>query len=115
MQSGENRVVTSAFRFGGYSYQDRVRLCFIQHPNNYRGNVVDKALLDAGYRAYTGEKIDVYFNTAICKHSGNCVRGSAKLFNLKRKPWIIPDEVDVETVVHVIDTCPSGALKYRQK
>jgi uncharacterized Fe-S cluster protein YjdI len=104
-----------AFRFGGDSYQDRVRLCFIQHPNNYRGNVVDKALLDAGYRAYTGEKIDVYFNTAICKHSGNCVRGSAKLFNLKRKPWIIPDEVDVETVVHVIDTCPSGALKYRQK
>jgi uncharacterized Fe-S cluster protein YjdI len=43
------------------------------------------------------------------------VRGSAKLFNLKRKPWIIPDEVDVATVVKVIDTCPSGALKYRQK
>ncbi|MCT9038634.1 (4Fe-4S)-binding protein [Enterobacter cloacae] len=42
-------------------------------------------------------------------------RGSAKLFNLKRKPWIIPDEVDVETVVRVIDTCPSGALQYRQK
>jgi uncharacterized Fe-S cluster protein YjdI len=36
-----------------------------------------------------------------------------KLFNLKRKPWIIPDEVDVATVVRVIDTCPSGALKYR--
>lgn len=33
-----------------------------------RGNVVDKELLDAGYRAYTGEKIDVYFNTAICQH-----------------------------------------------
>jgi len=66
-------------------------------------------------RAYTGEKIDVYFNTAICQHSGNCVRGSAKLFNLKRKPWIIPDEVDVATVVKVIDTCPSGALQYRHK
>lgn len=52
---------------------------------------MDKELLEAGYRAYTGEKIDVYFNTAICQHSGNCVRGSAKLFNLKRKPWIIPD------------------------
>ncbi|MER1497971.1 (4Fe-4S)-binding protein [Enterobacter cloacae] len=37
------------------------------------------------------------------------------MFNLKRKPWIIPDEVDVETVVRVIDTCPSGALQYRQK
>ncbi|KII60424.1 hypothetical protein RF11_03167 [Thelohanellus kitauei] len=60
---------------------------------------MDKELLDAGYRAYTGEKIDVYFNTDICQHSGNCVRGSAKLFNLKRKPWIVPDEVDVATVV----------------
>ncbi|PDO88803.1 (4Fe-4S)-binding protein [Kosakonia sacchari] len=74
---------------------------------------MDKELLDAGYRVYTGEKIDVYFNTAVCQHAGNCVRGSAKLFNLKRKPWIIPDEVDVATVVKVIDTCPSGALKYR--
>ena len=37
---------------------------------------MDKELLEAGYRAYTGEKIDVYFNTAICQHSGNCVRGN---------------------------------------
>ncbi len=35
--------------------------------------------------------------------------------SLKRKPWIMPDEVDVVTVVKVIDTCPSGALKYRHK
>lgn len=41
--------------------------------------------------------------------------GEAQRFNLKRKPWIIPDEVDVATVIKVIDTCPSGALKYRQK
>ncbi|EOZ1180365.1 4Fe-4S mono-cluster protein YjdI, partial [Shigella flexneri] len=27
----------------------------------------------------------------------------------------MPDEVDVATVVKVIDTCPSGALKYRHK
>ena len=76
---------------------------------------MDQALLDEGYRCYTGEKIDVYFNTAICQHSGNCVRGNGKLFNLKRKPWIMPDEVDVVTVDKVIDTCPSGALKYRHK
>lgn len=76
---------------------------------------MDKQLEDAGYRVYTGEKIDVYFNTAICQHSGNCVGGSARLFNLKRKPWIMPDEVDVSTVINVIDTCPSGALQYRRK
>ena len=76
---------------------------------------MDKALTDAGYRCYTGEKIDVYFNTAVCQPSGNCVRGSGKLFNLKRKPWIAPDSVDMHTVQRVIDTCPSGALKYRLK
>ncbi|EEV5968785.1 4Fe-4S mono-cluster protein YjdI, partial [Escherichia coli] len=26
---------------------------------------MNQALLDGGYRCYTGEKIDVYFNTAI--------------------------------------------------
>ncbi len=26
---------------------------------------MDQALLDEGYRCYTGEKIDVYFNTAM--------------------------------------------------
>ncbi len=76
---------------------------------------MDQALLDGGYRCYTGEKNDVYFNTAICQHSGNCVRGNGKLFNLKRKPWIKPDEVDVVPVVKVSDTFPSGALKYRHK
>ena len=51
----------------------------------------------------------------ITTNSGNCVHGNGKLFNLKRKPWIMPDEVDVATVVNIIDTCPSGALKYRHK
>ncbi|MDR9891518.1 (4Fe-4S)-binding protein [Pseudenterobacter timonensis] len=76
---------------------------------------MDNDLLEAGYRLYSGEKIDVYFNTHICQHAGNCVRGSARLFNLKRKPWIAPDEVDAQTVKTIIDTCPSGALKYRPK
>lgn len=40
---------------------------------------MDKDLLDAGYRAYTGEKIDVYFNTGICQHSGNCAAAASCL------------------------------------
>ncbi|WP_058910328.1 (4Fe-4S)-binding protein [Entomohabitans teleogrylli] len=73
---------------------------------------MEKSLADAGYRRYQGEKIDVWFNTAICQHSGNCVRGDSRLFKLSRKPWIMPDNVDPQTVMRVIDTCPSGALKY---
>ncbi len=30
---------------------------------------MDQALLDGGYRCYTGEKIDVYFNTALLNKS----------------------------------------------
>ncbi|WP_088809300.1 MULTISPECIES: (4Fe-4S)-binding protein [Listeria] len=72
----------------------------------------EQELLEKGYRKYDGEKVDVFFNTSICAHSGNCVRGNGELFNLDRKPWILPDNVAPEEVVRVIDTCPSGALKY---
>ncbi len=43
---------------------------------------MDQALLDGGYRCYTGENIDVYFNTAICQHSKSwkkCVGKNEKL------------------------------------
>lgn len=76
---------------------------------------MDQELLDAGYRQYHDKDIDVYFNLSICQHSGNCVRGNSHLFKLDRQPWIMPDSVDVNTVMSVINTCPSGALKYHQK
>jgi uncharacterized Fe-S cluster protein YjdI len=78
-------------------------------------DVMDEQLIDKGFRCYSGDKVDVYFNTAVCQHSGNCVRGNGQLFKLSRKPWIMPNNVDVATVIKVIDTCPSGALIYRVK
>ncbi|VFS93872.1 Uncharacterized conserved protein [Escherichia coli] len=96
-------------------YEDSGAMLIVKTILMREGRSWIRRYLTGGYRCYTGEKIDVYFNTAICQHSGNCVRGNGKLFNLKRKPWIMPDEVDVATVVKVIDTCPSGALKYRHK
>lgn len=30
---------------------------------------MDEELTAAGYRRYSGDKIDVYFNSAICRHS----------------------------------------------
>lgn len=72
-------------------------------------------LVNQGYRQYHGQQIDVYFNTHICQHSGNCVRGNGQLFDLQRKPWIAPDQVNTQEVIRVIDTCPSGALQYIEK
>ncbi|WP_099222143.1 (4Fe-4S)-binding protein [Listeria costaricensis] len=75
----------------------------------------EKELVEQGYRKYHGETIDVYFNTHVCEHSGNCVKGNGAIFDLKRKPWIDPDQAAKEEVMRVIDTCPSGALQYIQK
>lgn len=72
-------------------------------------------LLKNGYRKYRGEAVDVYFNTAICAHSGNCVRGNPEIFDLQRKPWIQPDNETKVEVMRVIQTCPSGALKCIEK
>ncbi|MBK2003179.1 (4Fe-4S)-binding protein [Listeria ivanovii subsp. londoniensis] len=75
----------------------------------------EEKLLERGYREYHGEEIDVYFNTTVCAHSGNCVKGNKELFDLDRKPWIMPDNVSKEEVKRVINTCPSGALQYIEK
>ncbi|MDR3430164.1 MULTISPECIES: (4Fe-4S)-binding protein [Silvimonas] len=76
---------------------------------------MEQALIDAGYRLYHGNDVDIYFNQKICQHAGKCVRGDSRIFKLERKPWIVPDNADVATVMQVIDQCPSGALVYRTK
>ena len=59
--------------------------------------------------------IDIYYNKDICAHIGNCVRGNPEIFEVGRRPWIIPDNGSVENASYVVDTCPSGALKYVSK
>lgn len=72
----------------------------------------EKELVNDGYRKYTGDKIDVFFNGAICTHSANCVKSNGEVFNLKNKPWINADATEVEEIKTIIERCPSGALQY---
>ena len=69
-------------------------------------------LIEKGDRRYTGDKIDVYFNLKICQHSGVCTTGLPAVFELKRKPWILPDNESPQDVAELIKKCPSGALQY---
>lgn len=75
----------------------------------------EKELLEKGYRKYTGKDIDVYYSKDICQHVGNCVRGNPEVFEVGRRPWIIADNAPADEVARVVDTCPSGALKYIKK
>ncbi|MDH6365887.1 MULTISPECIES: (4Fe-4S)-binding protein [unclassified Breznakia] len=73
-------------------------------------------LLEMGYREYRGEHINVYFKKDLCTHSAVCVNGDRDLFNVCRKPWILPDAcASVDKVKRVVDACPSKALLYIEK
>lgn len=75
----------------------------------------EEDLLAAGYRKYTGEEIDVYYNKSVCEHVGNCVRGNGEVFDVDRRPWILPDNASADEVEKVVNTCPTGALKFIRK
>ncbi|MHC5249061.1 (4Fe-4S)-binding protein [Enterococcus sp. HY326] len=77
--------------------------------------VTETELLAQGYRKYSGEGIDIFYNKDVCAHIGNCVRGNGEVFEVGRRPWIIADNGSVENDIEVINTCPSGALKYIRK
>ncbi|MBO0474763.1 hypothetical protein IGL98_001289 [Enterococcus sp. DIV0840] len=77
--------------------------------------VTQEILLEEGYRKYSGEGLDIYYSKDICAHIGNCVFGNPDVFEVGRRPWIIADNGSIEENIRVIDTCPSGALKYIRK
>ncbi len=65
-------------------------------------------------KVYRGKDIEVSFDLDICVHIGECLRGHEGVFQLRRRPWVLPDEADADVVAEVVERCPSGALQYRR-
>ena len=65
-------------------------------------------------KTYRGETIEVSFDLDLCTHIGECLRRSPDVFQLRRRPWIVPDAATADDVANVIERCPSGALQYRR-
>jgi len=63
-------------------------------------------------RDYVGKNITIHDKSYACSKAGNCVAGSPKVFDPKRKPWIEPDAEAAEKIIETIRKCPSGALSY---
>ena len=77
---------------------------------------MDEALLlSQGYRKYSGEEFDVYYNKKVCQHAGFCVHGDPAVFDVDRTPWILPSAGTEESIQKIVESCPSGALKYKLK
>ncbi|MFI8323963.1 (4Fe-4S)-binding protein [Streptomyces sp. NPDC085529] len=64
-------------------------------------------------KEYDGEGITVTFEPRRCLHAAECVHGLPEVFDLSRRPWVLPDAAVPERVAEVIRRCPSGALQYR--
>ena len=65
-------------------------------------------------RSYRGRAVEVSFDRDLCIHVGACLAGLPEVFELRRKPWILPDGADAEAVADQVRRCPSGALRYRR-
>lgn len=66
-------------------------------------------------KTYNGKKIDVSFDAKRCIHAAECVKNLPKVFDTKRRPWINTSNADVDSIVRVVEMCPSGALEYDRK
>jgi uncharacterized Fe-S cluster protein YjdI len=65
-------------------------------------------------KEYTNGEITVVWKPDVCEHSGNCVRGLPAVFRPGELPWIRVEASSSEDIRSTIDTCPSGALSYKE-
>jgi uncharacterized Fe-S cluster protein YjdI/CDGSH-type Zn-finger protein len=65
-------------------------------------------------RAYAGDAIEVQWEPRLCIHVRNCVRGLPQVFDPEARPWVVVDAADADAVAATIETCPTGALRYRR-
>ena len=77
--------------------------------------ISDENLLELGYKKYEGYSMDIYYNKVLCKHAAKCVSGNPDVFEVGRRPWIITNNGSNEENKRVVNQCPTGALKYREK
>ena len=65
-------------------------------------------------KVYRGQDVEVSFDLDICIHVGECLRGNREVFDLDRRPWLLPDMAAADEVAEIVRRCPSGALLYKR-
>jgi uncharacterized Fe-S cluster protein YjdI len=65
-------------------------------------------------RVYANDAIEVHWEPRLCIHMGNCWRGLGQVFDADRRPWVEVDAADPDQIAETIQTCPTGALRFRR-
>ena len=68
--------------------------------------------MEENVHTYSGDRIEVSYDVNRCIHARECVRGLPAVFDPDKRPWIEPDNADVDDLVDVIVECPTGALQF---
>ncbi len=68
----------------------------------------------ADTRVYRTEAIEVHWDASRCIHAARCIAGAPRVFDPRRRPWIVLEGVNADQVANVILRCPSGALHFRR-
>ena len=63
-------------------------------------------------QTYEGDGITVTFDPTICIHSGICIRGLRRVFDVTRKRWVDVTAASADEIAAQTEKCPSGALQY---
>jgi CDGSH-type Zn-finger protein/uncharacterized Fe-S cluster protein YjdI len=68
----------------------------------------------AAQRTYSTDRIEVHWDSSRCIHTAHCLNALPAVFDVKRRPWVDVDAADADTVAAAVETCPTGALRYRR-
>lgn len=63
-------------------------------------------------KTYRGPDFEVLWHPSVCTHSTKCWKGLRPVFDPFRKPWIILENGERETIKNQVLACPSGALQW---
>jgi uncharacterized Fe-S cluster protein YjdI len=64
-------------------------------------------------KEYPKDDVVILWDSSICTHSGNCVRGLPGVFKPKESPWVQVENADKQQIVDQVHRCPSGALSIK--
>jgi uncharacterized Fe-S cluster protein YjdI len=65
-------------------------------------------------KRYSNGEVTVIWQPSLCIHSGICFRGLPKVFDPRRRPWVILEGTGTDAIVAQVECCPSGALSYEK-
>lgn len=66
-------------------------------------------------RHYADVEIDVRYDAQRCIHAAECLRGFPAVFDMTRRPWILPTGAGADAIATVIAKCLSGVLHFMRR